>query len=79
MARYFFDVDDGTMQRDEEGTGCASSEEARAQTMKFLPDLARQHAFDGGDRHTYTVLVSDEHHHPVYSATLSLVGLWLRR
>ena len=49
------------------------------QTMKFLHDLARQHAFDGGDRHTYAVLVSDQDHRSVYSAALSLVGLWLCR
>ncbi|WP_449410001.1 DUF6894 family protein [Methylobacterium komagatae] len=47
MARYYFDVDDGTMQVDEEGIECATVEHARGQTMRFLPDLAREQASPG--------------------------------
>ncbi|MDP4002321.1 hypothetical protein [Methylobacterium sp. NEAU K] len=79
MARYFFDIHDGTIQFDEDGTECATLEAARAQAMRLLPDLAREEAPREGDRQNYTVLVTDEDHRPVYSATLSLVGLWLIR
>ncbi len=79
MARYFFDVHDGALQRDDIGTECATLDDARAQAMQLLPDIARDQARRGGDQHTYMVLVSDEDHRPVYSATLSLTGLWLIR
>ncbi|ABY28500.1 DUF6894 family protein [Methylorubrum extorquens] len=80
MARYFFDVHDGALhQFDDDGTECATLDEARAQAMQLLPDIAREQALNGGDRHAYTVLVTDEDHHPVYSATLTLTGLWLIR
>lgn len=79
MARYFFDIHDGTSQFDEEGTECASLDEVRVHALKVLPEIAWDEAPSGNDRSTYSVLVSDEDHHPVYSATLSLVGLWLIR
>ncbi|MHB2210698.1 DUF6894 family protein [Methylobacterium sp. CM6257] len=79
MPRYFFDVHDGSMALDEDGYECASLEEARRQAMTLLPDIARDAASRDGDRHTYTVLVTDEDHRPVYMATLSLIGLWLIR
>jgi hypothetical protein len=47
--------------------------------MKILPEIARDQALAGNDRLTYTVLASDEDNRAVYSATLSLVGLWLIR
>lgn len=79
MARYYFDIHDGTSQFDHEGTECATLEEVRAQALRVLPEMARDQAFEGHDRLTYTVLATDEDHRPVYSATLSLVGLWLIR
>jgi hypothetical protein len=79
MARYFFDVHDGKLEFDETGTECATLEEARQKAKRLLPDLARDEAAGEGDRHTYTVLVTDEDHRPVYSATLSFTGLWLIR
>lgn len=47
--------------------------------MRLLPDIAREQALHDGDRHTYTVVVTDEDHRPVYSATLSPTGIWLIR
>ncbi|WP_407530781.1 DUF6894 family protein [Methylobacterium oryzisoli] len=54
MARYFFDVHDVTLQRDEIGSDCASLDQVREQALRFLPDVAREQALDDGDRHAYT-------------------------
>ncbi|MHC2021481.1 DUF6894 family protein [Methylobacterium sp. CM6247] len=80
MARYFFDIHDGGLhQFDDHGSEFATLDEVRQQAMRLLPDIARDHALHDGDRLAYTVVVCDEDHHPVYSATLSLVGGWLIR
>ncbi|KQO94633.1 hypothetical protein [Methylobacterium sp. Leaf91] len=80
MARYFFDVHDGGLhQFDEQGSEFATLDEVRQQAMRLLPDVARDHAKPEGERLAFTVVVSDEDHRPVYSATLSLVGVWLIR
>ncbi|TXM97820.1 hypothetical protein FV242_30530 [Methylobacterium sp. WL64] len=79
MSRYYFDIHDGTSQFDDAGTECITLEEVRAQALKVLPDMARDQTAEGNERLIYTVLATDEDHCPVYSATLSLVGLWLIR
>ena len=79
MPRYFFDIQDGGSQRDEVGTVCADPEAARLQAVRTLPDIARAEIPEDGDRCTFTVLVTDEDEHPVYSATLTYAGLWLLR
>lgn len=79
MSRYYFDVHNGISQFDDEGTECATLEEVRAQALKVLPDMARDKVLGGDERLIYTVLATDEDRRPVYSATLSLVGLWLIR
>lgn len=52
------------MALDEDGYECASLEEARRQAMTLLPEIARDAASRDGDRHTYTMLVTDEDHRP---------------
>lgn len=79
MSLYFFDIHDGKSQIDENDTECASLDEVRDHAMMVLPDMARDEAANGNDRLTYTVVVSNKDHRPVFSATLSLVGLWLNR
>ncbi|TXN81105.1 hypothetical protein [Methylobacterium sp. WL8] len=80
MARYFFDVHDGSVhQFDDKGTEFDTLDEVREQAMRLLPDVARDQALHESGRNAYTVVVTDEDHHPVYSATLSLVGVWLIR
>jgi len=79
VSRYYFDIHDGTSIFDDVGTECATLDGVRVQAMRVLPELARDRAIEGGNRQTYTVLASDEDHRAVYSATLSLVGLWLIR
>lgn len=79
MPRYFFDIHDGQHELDEEGTECATLEVARQNAKRILPDIAREAVAGEDDRHVYTVLVTDEDHHPVYSATLFFAGMWLLR
>lgn len=80
MSRYYFDVHDGSMQFDEVGAECATLEDARLVALRLLPDIARDETLTQcGDRCAYAVLVSDEDHHPLYTATLSLTGIWLLR
>jgi hypothetical protein len=79
MSRYYFDIHDRTTQLDDTGMECATLEDARAVALQLLPDLIRDEAHKGGDRHAFAVLVSDEDHRPVYTATLSVTGIWLIR
>jgi hypothetical protein len=80
MGRYFFDIHDGGKhQFDDVGTEFAALDEVREEAMRLLPHIAREQALHKSDRHAYTVVVTDEDHHPVYSATLSLTGVWLLR
>ena len=50
MPRYFFDIHDGQLQRDEDGTECADFDAARREAMISLPDVARWEIPSDGDR-----------------------------
>lgn len=76
MPRYFFDIEDGELLRDETGTECTGLDEARKAAMQILPEIARYEAAEG-DRHTFTVIVRDAERQPVFATTLNLTGLWL--
>ncbi len=79
MPRYFFDIHDGErLYRDAEGSDCASLDEVRLEAMQSLPEVARHRiALRDEDRQAFTVLVRDEQHNVIYSATLTFAGLWL--
>lgn len=79
MPRYFFDIHDGRIQRDDEGTVCADLQAAAVAAKRLLPEIAMSEVPKDGERQNYTVLVTDEEGHPVYSAALSFVGMWLIR
>ncbi|MCJ2139074.1 DUF6894 family protein [Methylobacterium sp. E-066] len=80
MPRFFFDIrDDKGTQRDEEGFELADLSMVREKAQRLLPDIARSEIPGDGDQHVYTVLVTDEDGHAVYSATLTYAGLWLLR
>lgn len=79
MPRYFFDIHDGGPTRDDVGTECDNLDAVRAQALRTLPDIAREDIPKDGDRRAFTVLVTDEDGHSVYSATLTYTGLWLLR
>ena len=77
MPRYFFDIHDGSMTRDDVGTDCADLANACKRAKTLLPELALHEVPPDGDRKPYTVLVRGEANKTVYSATLSFVGLLL--
>lgn len=80
MSRYFFDIyANGRHSIDDHGQDCAALEQVRTEAMRTLPSIAKDEVAKDGDRQAYTVLVMDEGGKPVYSATLSFAGLWLRR
>lgn len=79
MPRYFFDIHDGGSTRDDIGTECDDLDDVRKQTLRVLPDIAREQIVNNGDRRTFTCLVTDEEGYPIYSATLTFTGLWLLR
>ena len=77
MPRYFFDIHDGSWNRDEVGVECADVEEACQHAKRALPELAVDQVPRDGDKHTITVMVTNENRHPVYTATLSFAGLMM--
>lgn len=79
MSRFFFDVHDGAMHLDEFGMESANMEEARSIALRLLSELNRDEVAKGCDRYAITVMVSDEDHRPVYTATISLTAIWLLR
>ena len=76
LPRYFFDIEDGGLQIDETGTECADLDAVQRAAMQILPEIARFET-DVADRHTFTVIARDADRYPVFTATLSLTGLWL--
>ena len=79
MPRFFFDIRDGFVTHDEDGTELPNVEAVRKAAMDLLPQVAADEIPADGDRRHFTVLVTDEGGHPVYSATLTYTGLWLLR
>ena len=79
MARYLFHIfEDGHHARDDVGLELESDEKARIEAMRVLPEIARDAVPRDGDVQAFTVLVTDEADKPIYTATLSFAGLWLR-
>lgn len=79
MPRYFFDVADGGPHQDETGTECATLDEVRNAAMAALPSVAKEQIPHGEDRRIFSVVAKDESGNAVYAATLSYVGLRLKR
>jgi hypothetical protein len=79
VPRFFFDVHDGILERDDEGVLCADLQAAAQEADALLPAIALNRVATDSERQTITVLVTDEEDHPVYQATLSQVGTWLIR
>ena len=81
MPRYFFDIHDGRPKRgnepDDEGVIFDSPEAAAQYTRKFLPEIAAHESAIDDERQIYTVLVTDNEGHPIYTAALYYVGSWL--
>ena len=78
MPRYYFDTDDGdTHIHDDEGMDLPSNEDARQAALAALPDIAKDKLPDG-DRRDFIIDMRDQHHRLIYTATLSLVGRWVK-
>jgi hypothetical protein len=78
MPRYFFDIHNGIPQFDDTGIELSDPTEIPAAAKRLLPDIARDEPPTNGNRRTYTVIVTDENHRPIYSAVLTYTGFWLR-
>ena len=74
MPRFYFDVHDGELQRDEEGLECANFEAARERVMASLPDVAELITSSDGDNQAVTVTVRNEEGSEVYAGTLTFTG-----
>ncbi len=76
---YYFDIFDGGAHTDEIGTECENDEAVRRIAMQTLPRIASDEIPSDGDRRHFTVVARDEAGLPVYTATLSFAGVWLRK
>lgn len=79
MPRDHFDIYDGSLGRDDEGTTLVDLPAVRQHVLRLLPHIARDEVPDNGDRPTFSVVVADEDGKPIYTATLSYTGPWLLR
>ncbi|TXN14465.1 hypothetical protein FV219_03570 [Methylobacterium sp. WL122] len=79
MPRYYFDINDGRNQRDEEGVLCADLQAAVLEAKKLLPAIAADEVPKDGERQAMTVLVTDEDGRAIYMAALAYTGAWLIR
>ena len=78
MPRYFFHHRDGGAFNDEIGQELPDDKAARVEAVTALPEIAQELIHKGRDKQAYVILVADEEGKPVYSATLSFAGVWLR-
>lgn len=79
MPRYFFDIHDGRIERDEVGFECADLQAAAKHAKDVLPEIVAHEVPTKGERQAFTVLVSDEDSHPIYLGALTYTGTWLIR
>ena len=77
MPRFFFDIHDSGVTRDDEGQELPDIEAARRLAMSSLPQIAADEIPMDSDRRHFVVLVRDGNGTPVYTATLSFAGLVL--
>jgi hypothetical protein len=79
MPRYFFHIfENGETTLDDTGLEFDTDEQVQFEAMRVLPEIARDEVPADGDRQAFTVLATDEAGHPVYTATLTFAGLWLK-
>ena len=79
MPRYFFHINDGRNDRDEDGVECADLLAAVKHAKHLLPEIAADEVPKDGERQAITVLVADEDGKPVYLAAVTYTGSWLIR
>jgi hypothetical protein len=74
VPRYYFDIHDGELLPDDEGTECADLDAAREKVLASLQDVAGLITPSDGDNHAVTVTVRAEDGSPAYEATLTFTG-----
>lgn len=75
MPRYFFDLYEGTrFSPDEDGTDCASLEDAIVGAKRLLPELASAYGIARAEECHLDVIVRDETGQPVFTATLAITS-----
>jgi hypothetical protein len=79
VPRYFFDINNGHNERDEEGVDCADLQAAVREAKKMLPEIAADEVPKDGERQAITVLVTDDDGRAIYMAALTYTGAWLIR
>ena len=79
VPRYFFDIHDNKMFRDDDGEDFAGPEEAARHAKKILPQIVAHEVPKDGEHQAFSVLVTDEDGHPIYSAAVTYTGTWLIR
>ena len=73
MPRFYFDIHDGDdFIPDHEGIDLEGVEEAKAEAVNTLPDMARD-GLPEGDSRDFVVIVRDETDRPVWRVRLALV------
>ena len=78
MPLYFFDTaDGGGLTRDTDGIELPDDEAARRYGISALPDMAHDVLPDGGNLHSFTVVVRDTTRRAIFIADLTLAGRWL--
>ncbi|MGH1575097.1 DUF6894 family protein [Methylobacterium sp. P31] len=76
ISRYYFDVLDGVLFMDDEGTEFPSAATARTETLQSLPETAKHRAGLEADREV-SFTVRDEIGRPVFQAALTIATRWL--
>ena len=76
MPRYFFDIADGDLIEDDEGTEFPDAHAARDAAIRTLPDLARDEIGAGQSREV-VVLMRDGAGRAIFTAALTLTARWL--
>lgn len=76
MSRYFFDVENGGLTVDEEGTELDGDEAVSSLAMRTLLDIARFEVL-AHDERQMSVTARDEAGMPVYRTELTVRAAWL--
>lgn len=76
MPRYYFDVLDGRLFTDEEGTEFPDLAAARTEALRSLPEMATDLvAIEDG--HEVSITMRDDAGRPILAATLTIDARWL--
>ncbi|MCJ2016426.1 hypothetical protein MKK84_03110 [Methylobacterium sp. E-065] len=76
MARYFFDVSNGSDVSDDVGLVFDDARSASQEALRSLPDMVKDQLL-GSVGEKVSVTMRDDHGIPVYRATLTIEGEWL--